>query len=303
MMSQKSIRLPKKLSAARQALANVAKETKAVLPGILQDIPHIHADESEVWSVDALPALDVSNRPNYPQNAAVKVINEDTFNAALDLAALHKAPNPTDRGARVAVLNFASDIHPGGGWLNGAVAQEEALCYRSSLSLSLHKRYYPIAARQGLYTPDVVVIRSAMSNHHALLTPETKPADLPVVSVVSIAAIRNPPYKKVSITKGDSTPTTKVVFVKPGDRELTKDKMRLTLRISAYKGHSLLVLGALGCGAFHGPVEDIADCWAEVLKEDEFAGGWWKEVWFAVYDKHDEGNFEIFKNRIGGLLV
>ena len=50
------------------------------------------------------------------------------------------------------------------------------------------------------------------------------------------------------------------VFKHAADRGLTKAKMRLTLRLAAIKGHSRLVLGALGCGAFKNPTEDVALC-------------------------------------------
>lgn len=304
MLSSSNSRPPRNNTTRRNMnLANVGKETRAALPGILKDLPHIHADESEVWSFDMLPLLNASDCPKYAKKAVVKVINEDTFNAAISLAALSKAHNPADRRARVSVLNFASDLRPGGGWLKGSLAQEEVLCYRSSLSLSLHKRYYPIAERQALYAPDVVIVRSDIDSGHALLTPAIHPADLPVVSVVSIAAIRKPERREVMVT-GSNGPKKKFLFAKTEDRELTKAKMRLTLRISATQGHSLLVLGALGCGAFSGPVQDIAACWVEVLKENEFSGGWWKEIWFAVYDPgKKDGNFAEFESVLEGLEV
>lgn len=81
--------------------------------------------------------------------------------------------------------------------------------------------------------------------------------------------------------------------------------MRLVLRMAASKGHTSIVLGALGCGAFENPPEDVAHCWLEVLREDEFSGNWWKDVVFAVYDSNDtqDGNFNIFRTILHGKEV
>lgn len=195
---------------------------------------------------------------------------------------------------------MASHVSPGGGWLKGALAQEEALCYRSSLALSLHRRFYPWKQRMGLYTPDVVVIRSDMSSGHTLL--DVPPADLPIVSVLSIAALRCPETRTIQEQTPDGF-KERDVYAQPAARALTKDKMRLCLRMAAQRGHGLLVLGALGCGAFRNPKEEIALCWLEVFQESEFQGGWWEEVWFAVYDRRNEGNFEVFADILGGVEV
>jgi uncharacterized protein (TIGR02452 family) len=152
----------------------------------------------------------------------------------------------------------------------------------------------------GLYTPEVVIIRSDMASGHKLLVSDTKPQDLPVVSVISIAGLRRPRAAKTTAT---GSTEVKSVFTNPEDRVLTKDKMGLCLRIAAQRGHGLLVLGALGCGAFANPPEEVAHCWLEVLKEDEFKGGWWKELWFAVFDWKNEGNFSIFSNIMDGQEV
>ncbi|EXK87178.1 hypothetical protein FOQG_09440 [Fusarium oxysporum f. sp. raphani 54005] len=197
---------------------------------------------------------------------------------------------------------MASHVSPGGGWLKGARAQEEALCYRSSLSLSLHRRYYPWRQRMGIYTPDVVIIRSDQETGHQLLMPTIQARNLPVVSVLSIAALRTPPVRKIMLNTPKG-PVASETYANSADRDLTKLKMRLCLRMAARRNHGLLVLGALGCGAFRNPPKEVARCWLEVLKEPEFQGGWWEEVWFAVYDRRGEGNLEIFEEILGGVEV
>jgi len=262
--------------------------------------------------------------------------------------------------ARVAVLNMANETSPGGGWLNGATAQEEALCYRSTLAASFHRKtQYPLPTRGGLYTRDVVIFRTSMGDGHKLMVGDKakaeakNPKELPVVSVLSVAGVKRPDIRKdggnggggsaagagseaggsekdkgkggnitdyfkpsgsgnnsagskASAGSGSGSGSTgggRLRFAKAADRELTKDKMRLCLRMAAARGHTMLVLGALGCGAFKNPPEEVADCWMEVFAEQEFAGGWFKEIWFAVYDRRNEGNFEIFRDMFDGKII
>lgn len=273
-----------------------------MLPDILKQLPNIQAAKSEALFLETLSPLRASECPKRTPTGktTIRIVNDDSFNAAIELAT-SKASSPAS--GRVAVLNMASHANPGGGWLRGARAQEEALCYRSSLALSLHRRYYPFKQRMGLYTPDVVVIRSDMPSGHALLVPDVAPADLPVVSVLSVAALRQPATRRTRGNTAAGAVVERLAYADPAARELTKDKMRLCLRMAARRGHGLLVLGALGCGAFKNPKGEVAACWLEVLREVEFQGGWWEEVWFAVYDRRNEGNFEVFEEVLGGVEV
>ena len=204
---------------------------------------------------------------------------------------------------------FIDDLD--GGW---RIAQEEALCYRSSLSLSLNPKEYPLGTNDALYSPYVVIIRSALGDGHQLLHNTVPVKYLPAVSVLTVAAIHQPETQSFTVqsranntntstTTGGQLPPIKRVFAHNRERNLTKDKMRLVLRMAATHGHSALVLGALGCGAFANPPEDVAHCWLEVLREDEFSGNWWREVCFAVYDPKDEGNYDIFKVVLEGKEV
>jgi uncharacterized protein (TIGR02452 family) len=249
-----------------------------------------------------------------PSNSSTLLAHPESSDSSTPLnlptdTAQAATPTPTVPSTKpVAVLNLASEQHPGGGWLNGALAQEEALCYRSSLSLSLHQSYYPIPTLSALYSPSVLLIRDAMSRGHNLLYPDTPAQDLPVTSVITVAALRRP-----AITTSDpkSESESSMTYANPSDRETTKSKIRLTLRLACHQGHTKLVLGALGCGAFGNPPGAVLQCFKEVFAEDEFQGGWWEDVVFAVLDnrsgekggKEGEGNFGVFWRGLYGLVV
>ncbi|POS80848.1 hypothetical protein DHEL01_v200763 [Diaporthe helianthi] len=278
----------------RQSLAIQAAQTGTALPFILKDLPNLKAHESELLTLGTdLPPLKKEDCPNHPKTT-IKVINQDAFDAAISMMSSDNPDTSNRPPTRPAVLNHASDTSPGGGWLNGAMAQEEALCYRSSLSLSLHKRYYPFGDLQGIYTRDVVIVRSSLQKDHKLVDTDEPFDKLPVVSVLSVAALRLPDTATLAGTQ-------KSGFLNTEDRVTTKNKMMLVLRMAASRGHDRLVLGALGCGAFRNPVHEIAECWKEVFEEQEFSGGWWKEVWFAVMDKKNGTISDTFEKTLGGL--
>lgn len=244
-----------------------------------QSITYAAMDDEEV-DLDGLP-LDQTKiaAPSWDLSART----QQQTNPQQSLTTASHGPKP------VAVLNLASERHAGGGWQNGAMAQEEALCYRSSLYLSLHKLYYPLPSLSVIYTPSVLIIRSATTAGHALY--RNSASDLPVTSVISVAALRHP-----TLTDDGKS------FKNAGQRAETKRKIRVSLRVAARKGHTKLVLGALGCGVFSNPPTEVAECFLEVFKEKEFQGGWWEDVVFAVMDnardteggKDGTGNFGQF---------
>ncbi|HXV78446.1 MAG TPA: TIGR02452 family protein [Candidatus Binatia bacterium] len=88
-----------------------------------------------------------------------QVTNDTTIGAARRL---------TEAGHRPLALNFANGIHPGGGFLGGAKAQEEVLCRSSALYQTLvddrmyeahRKRLRPDSTDWAIYSPDVPVFR------------------------------------------------------------------------------------------------------------------------------------------------
>lgn len=187
---------------------------------------------------------------------------------------------------------MANATHAGGGFKHGALAQEEALCYRSSLSFTLKLRFYPIPEEGAIFSPKVLVIREGMGDGHGLLDFRV-PGDLPVVSVVSSAAVCQP---RLTGGKGRET------YADRRERELMVKKMRGILRVCMKNGCRRVVLGAFGCGAFANPVGEVAEMWREVLAETEF-GAWWDEIVFAVLDGKRDDNHSVFKMVLDGVVV
>jgi uncharacterized protein (TIGR02452 family) len=205
-----------------------------------------------------------------PSPTIITVVKKDTFATAWDLRKTHD---------RVCVLNFASGTTPGGGFKSGAQAQEEQLCYRSTLYKSLtvgsSKWKYPLPIVGGVFSPDVLVFRGQGPNYPVWDWPKCF-----MVDVVSAAAICHPHL-------------TSSATYQPTDRELMVAKIRAIPRIPATRGCDALVLGAFGCGVFGNPPDQVAGCFKHVLSEPEFTRAY-KTVCFGVIDPRNEGNYDVF---------
>lgn len=273
----------------RDELVRVAKETLSVLPGLLLTRPDA---STEGHLSDRVPSLDQKFCPKLPKTR-VHVVNMDTIDAAVNLTNGDSPRKP------VCVLNMANAIHAGGGFRTGALAQEEALCYRSSLYFTLKLRHYPISDKAAIYSPTVLVIRDNLTRGHGMLDCRD-PRQLPVIAVVSAAAIFRP---LVNHVLAHPLEESSEMYADADDRLLMAEKMRVVLRTAIRNRHRQIVLGALGCGAFQNPPKEVSQLWADVLQEPEFSGGWWEDVIFAVLSDQQNRNFWWFEHTLDGLMV
>lgn len=170
---------------------------------------------------------------------------------------------------KIGVLNFASAKNPGGGFLNGAKAQEESLAASSTLyrTLIVHEEYYRenrkcnsmIYTNHAIYSPDVVFFRDGSFR----LTEPVK------ASVLTLPAVNMGQV----IQKGEDVEAAKKAM---------KQRMKLALAIFANEGAKNLVLGAYGCGVFRNEPKDVAIWWKELL--DTEMGKYFDLVFHAVLD-------------------
>lgn len=166
-----------------------------------------------------------------------------------------------NRRARVAILNMASPLQPGGGFLNGAASQEESLCMRTTLLPSLRDDFYRLPELGAVHTPDVLVFRDAGGD-------DLPKRDRWFVDCVSAAMLRQP-----DVTTTETTTAADATYASQKDRELVLRKMRLVMDVFHAKGAKRVVLGAWGCGAYGNPVGEVAGAWRTVLTSSRSGRG------------------------------
>ena len=171
----------------------------------------------------------------------------------------------------IGVLNFASAKNPGGGFLNGAMAQEESLAVSSTLypTLTAHEEYYienrahrsMMYLDYGIYSPEVVFFRDGAFQ----LTKTPVKASVLTLPAVNMGQV---------ILKGENVEEAKSVM---------RRRMKLALGIFAERKARHLVLGAYGCGVFRNDPKEIAIWWRELLAEG--MGQHFDSVFHAVLDR------------------
>jgi uncharacterized protein (TIGR02452 family) len=191
--------------------------------------------------------------------------------------------------SKIGVLNFASATKPGGGFVNGASAQEESIARSSTLSVSLqtpratpfyefHNRdsrggYYSHAM---IYSPDVAIFRDDDGNW---LCPYH-------VNVVTSPAVNAGQVRKVTRTGRHDT-EQRILRV-------MRERMGRILALFEREEIRHLVLGSFGTGVFQNDVESLAKIWGELLDVPgaRFANSF-DQVLFAIPDPNTLRKFSM----------
>jgi uncharacterized protein (TIGR02452 family) len=191
----------------------------------------------------------------------IEVVNETTAQAAVRLM--------NEGKEHIVALNFASARNPGGGFLAGAIAQEEDLCRCSGLYSCLKSKpvfYNENILSEGqyytdniIYSPEVPFFRN---DHNILLE---QPFLLSIISA--------PAPNLRDVENVDEDELIQVLYA----------RALKILKIAAKNGHKNIILGAWGCGAFGNDPTTVSMIFSEVLKDVPA----FEHVCFAVYDTRE----------------
>lgn len=261
---RQELEIPRDVAAALgRSAVNAARDGRYVTRAG-QEVVWRHAVEAASAAKRSIPpdaALPRADRSAFTETR-VQVTNETTLGASRRLLAF---------GLRPLALNFANGIHPGGGFLGGARAQEEVLCRSSALYQTLigdpmyeehRKRPLPDSTDWAIYSPGVPIFR--VDDGTELPHPW-------LLSFITCAA----PYAPA--------------IGQPLAGDLLQKRIHRLLAIAQAYGHATLVLGAWGCGAFENdPHRTATDC--RQALESDYRGAF-SDIVFAITDWSAERTF------------
>jgi len=227
--------------------------------------------KTEFITADKLEALKLGDGKCSPK---YEVVNESVIAAVFRL-------NPAG------VLNFASAKNPGGGFLNGSLAQEEALAISSDLynSQLQAQEFYDINRnfKSLLYTHNIIYSENITFIRDADMNTVTEPVK---ANVLTCPAVNAGAYYR---NERGSAETVKRVMT---------ERIRHILNVFAHKGDKTIILGAYGCGVFGNDPSDIADIFYSLLKTEGLERHF-EYISFAVYDPKGQQH-NIFKRKFCG---
>jgi uncharacterized protein (TIGR02452 family) len=186
---------------------------------------------------------------------------------------------------KIGVLNFASAKNPGGGFLGGAIAQEESLARSSSL-------YASLISNTEMYECNKK-IRSYIYTNYAIYSPNTlfwfndEGSTLSEIAYADVITMPAP-------NKGAMLQHNRRDEIAQID-EVFKKRIEFVLKIAQQHNIDVIILGAWGCGVFRNEVNDVANYFKQVITAKNCKA--FKKIVFAIYDSSEKkNNYNTFKS-------
>jgi uncharacterized protein (TIGR02452 family) len=225
-------------------------------------------DNTKFCSADELDEQLAHFQAKQSYITAYKVTQQTTIEGLIDVTHEAEKIQPNTE-TKIGILNFASAKNAGGGFLNGAQAQEESLARSSGLYPCLLKapQYYDIHrgmktclySDNMIYAPQVPFFKNDDGNY----LPRFYKADVITSPAVNAGVVR----------RQEGANNHKIV-------EVTRLRMQKVLMLFAENECVDIILGAWGCGVFQNVPAEMASLFHECL-EGNFKNVF-RKVLFAI---------------------
>jgi uncharacterized protein (TIGR02452 family) len=258
----------------RSALKRIAEETLKVIreghyiyKGVNQDLT-VAVKEAKSKTVYHSPNSSIkhwasSTKPHPGSSPThISILHITTLDAARLLENVYRS-NPSE-GGKTGVLNFASATKPGGGFKNGAEAQEESITRSSTLYPALEmneaQQFYKLHTRESaenavayyshgmIYSPNISIFRDDDGNW-------TYPFPVDVLSCAAVNAGEVRKELNVPISSG----------LEVGIEKEMSERMGRILYLFEKNGVRNIILGTFGTGVFRNNIATVARIWAHLL--------------------------------------
>ena len=216
------------------------------------------------------------NQETPPGNIpAIRLIKTDTI-SCIKVARSHITTKAVDSyDPKICILNFASFKNPGGRFIDGSMAQEEAICHKSNLYNILSDK----RLTDKFYIPNLKSLNKALYKNRAIYTPnvvvelDTHMKDVKQMVTVDVLTCAAPNYSAAHRYQGIQLEECNEVM---DSRDANKV--------------DIAILGAFGCGVFGNDPKFVAESFQKHIKSFDYNMKW---CLFAI---PGGPNFNAFKD-------
>lgn len=209
-------------------------------------------------------------KAQFNPNKHIEVVNLTTSDAVFSYS-----------DENTATLNFASYKYPGGGFVVGAMAQEEAICHDSTLfnvlsDYKFEKEYqqnrntnnnYGLYSNFGIYSPEIIFDDGETQN---------------ITNIITCAAPNLRTFYTLNEFNEENINRVKYTLIA---------RINFILDIAEKHGNKNLILGAFGCGVFKNDPKLVAEIFKNQLEKSYN----FDKVIFAIPSSNKNDNYKIFK--------
>lgn len=244
----------------KQAVENIVKSGKLTVGNKTIDISDkLNNYESKEYRQKDIDKIDTKLFEKCSNTCTFKVIANGSETVAF---------RDEYKDKQICVLNFASSRYPGGGFLTGAVAQEEVLCYNSNLHsiLSKHEKFYDYNRTHlcdGQYSDGIIFTKNCLFFRNKYINIEPK-----FVDIITCAAPNAGAARKNGISEAEIECTM-------------SRRIEQILKVAIANNVKILALGAFGCGVFKNDPYKVASIMHTILEIRGY-GDYFEEVIFPM---------------------